>query len=415
MPWTAVLLIAINLGLVWLFLAAPLGRRTIRLRRQFDTTPDRVWNALNPLGKNADWRASVVSTRELAENRAVHIHSNLDRTGKPIELIYEVENDEAGFAFSTRVIEDTALDPAFWLNYRERCQLLPGEGGTEILIERSDNYRGLAFLVFRYFSMQREINALGLWLRTGETKEGGIFEHPVTQILMATLSTFLLWPFFGLSVFGLMLSTMLTIVIVLHELGHMIAYRAFGHKRVRMIFIPFLGGIAIGGRPYDSRFEIAVCAIMGAGISGFIVPVVIGMINAATRGDLSADIAKPALVFLLILGAFNLLNLLPMQRFDGGQALRQIFEGYKLQIMGSFLIAGVILFTGWEIGLPREALIAGLAVFALMSFMGKSDVKPRHEMHPMNDPERLMAGLGLYAAVLIHAYAVIIACERLFA
>ena len=33
-----------------------------------------------------------------------------------------------------------------------------------------------------------------------------------------------------------------------------------GHRKVRMIFVPLLGGIAIGGRPYDSRFEVAFVA-----------------------------------------------------------------------------------------------------------------------------------------------------------
>jgi hypothetical protein len=35
-----------------------------------------------------------------------------------------------------------------------------------------------------------------------------------------------------------MISTFLTMVIALHELGHMAAYRMFGHTSVRMIFIP---------------------------------------------------------------------------------------------------------------------------------------------------------------------------------
>ena len=33
---SVVILLGINLGLVWLLLAAPLGRRTLRLRRRFD-------------------------------------------------------------------------------------------------------------------------------------------------------------------------------------------------------------------------------------------------------------------------------------------------------------------------------------------------------------------------------------------
>ena len=41
---SVVILLGINLGLVWLLLAAPLGRRTLRLRRSFDA--DALYAAL---------------------------------------------------------------------------------------------------------------------------------------------------------------------------------------------------------------------------------------------------------------------------------------------------------------------------------------------------------------------------------
>ncbi len=414
MPLTAVFLIALNLGLLWLLMAAPVGRRTIRLRKQFDAPLEKVWNAVNPLGPDADWHPRVLSTKPVDANRVEHVHANLDRLGQPISVTYQVDSSDGTTAYTARVVEDTALDPAFWRNYSENCTLTRNANGTELLIERTDRYRGVAFLIFRYFSMRRDVAALGSWLAGTRIVTSGRFEHPVTQTFLAILSTLLLWPFFGLTEQGLMLSTMLTVVIVAHELGHLAAYKSFGHKRVRMIFIPLLGGIAMGGRPYNSRFEIAVCAIMGAGLSGFLVPVFVGLGNAAGHGVLPVTLAKPLFLFLLILGAFNLLNLLPMQRFDGGQAIRQIFPKFGMQTMGSFLITGAILATGWEVGIPSSALVVALAIFVLLSFLGRSSVKPRHEMLPMSNPERLIAGLGLYAAVLIHAYAIIVAWEALF-
>eukprot|EP01035_Chromulina_nebulosa_P052501 gene52501-71609_t len=162
----------------------------------------------------------------------------------------------------------------------------------------------------------------------------------------------MLWPFFGLDLEGLMISSFLTLVIVLHELGHLVAYRAFGHARPRMIFVPLLGGIAIGGRPYHSRFEVATCALMGPGVSAFLVPILVALQNTAAKAPWAQDTSGPLLVFLLILGAFNLLNLLPMYRFDGGQILRQVFDSQRLLALGSFGIAAAIAATGWHIGLP---------------------------------------------------------------
>ncbi len=414
MPQEAIALIIINLGLIWLLMAAPLGRRTIRVRKHFDAPLERVWSAINPLGRNASWHPSVINSTPLAGNQVRHTHSNLDRHGQPIELTYEVDANDATTSYSARVVEDTALDPDFWRNYKESCTLSADSDGTDMVLERTDNYRGLAFYIFRYFSLRRETKALGNWLNGRSVSLGGVFERPSMQVFLAVVSTLLLWPFLGMNLHGLVLSTMLTVVIVMHELGHLIAYRAFGHKRVRMIFIPLLGGLAMGGRPYNSRFEIAVCAIMGAGLSGFVVPIVVSVSRGAGNGHLPALLREPALLFLLILGAFNLLNLLPMRRFDGGQAIRQVFRSQTTQMVGSFLIAAAILATGWEVGVSGSALVIAVAVFAILSFVGHGDVKPRHVMLEMSDPERLMAGLGLYAAVLIHAYAIIVACEGLF-
>ena len=116
----------------------------------------------------------------------------------------------------------------------------------------------------------------------------------------------------------------------------------------------------------------------------------------------------------MILGAFNLLNLLPMNRFDGGQVLRQVFHSRVSRMAGSFLITLIIAGIGWRIGLPAPALLAGLAVFALLSMMGHGGVKPRHRLDEMTGSERLLSGLGLYSAVALHGYAIVYATDRLF-
>jgi Zn-dependent protease len=144
-----------------------------------------------------------------------------------------------------------------------------------VTLSQTDRYRGIAFLVFRFFAMRRELSKLQRWAVTGQYRKGGWFEHPLSQVGFAVLSAFILWPFFGLNLGGFALAAILTSVVALHELGHMAAFRLTGHRKARMIFIPLLGGIAIGGRPYDSRFEVAFVALMGAGFSAFLVPLLI--------------------------------------------------------------------------------------------------------------------------------------------
>lgn len=410
------ILIAVNLGLLWLLMAAPVGLRTLRLKRRYGADPARLWSAVYPLGENAAWHPSVISSQSEAGegHRVRQSYSHLDRRGLPIERVLEISGGKA-YDYSARVVDDSALDHAFWSDFHEERHLDIVDGGAELTVEQTDRYRGFAFLIFRYFALRRELETLEGWLKTGQAKKVGIFENPAVQLAMAVLSTLLLWPFFGLNMRGLMLSSILTVVIVLHELGHMIAYLAFGHRSARIIFVPLLGGIAIGGRPYNSLFEVAVCALMGAGVSAFLVPVVIVTYLTALFGGVATPLMQEVMLFfLLILGAFNLLNLLPMHRFDGGQVLRQVFPDKRLLALASFGIAAVILATGWEIGLSNSALMAGLAVFILMSLIGAGNVKPRDDLVPMSAPERLLAGLGLYAVVVLHSYAIIFSCWILF-
>jgi Zn-dependent protease len=413
----AIALLLINIGLIWLLMAAPLGLRTLRVRETFRTDAEKIWNAVSPLGSSAGWHHSVLKSQVLPEtaSQVQQTFTHLDRHGQPIVRRFEIRQNAAGKQYEYRVLDDSALDASFWKDFRERRRIDEGGGHVHLTIEQTDRYRGFAFLIFRYFQLRREMKALHQWLKTGQSKpELAGFEHPAVQFALALLSTLLLWPFFGLTRNGLMLSALLTLVIVLHELGHMAAYRAFGHKTVQMIFVPLLGGVAIGGRPYNSLFEVATCALMGAGMSAFFIPVAVALHNADGEGMFDVVSGPGVLVFLLILGSFNLLNLLPMNRFDGGQVLRQVFRSNASLIAASFIVTLAILAIGWRIGMPPPALLAGLAVFALLSMMAKGRVKPRHRLDEMTQGQRIVSGLGLFAAVALHGYAIIYATDRLF-
>lgn len=412
----ALVLLIINLGMIWLLMAAPVGTKTIRLRRVLPGRPEQVWQAVHPLGEHALWYPTLIgSVSDPETGRVVQKLAHADRSGNPIRRTLEVSELRGPWehAYEARVVEDSTLDPSFWAHFRERRMVGAAEAGTELIVEQTDRYRGLAFLFFRFFALRREVNALAGWLETGRVEQRGLFEQPGTQFLMAVLSTLALWPFFGLTADGLIYSCVLTVVIAMHELGHLAAYRAFGHQTVRMIFIPLLGGMAIGGRPYNSRFELAVCALMGAGMSAFLVPVLVAAPAALIDSSVS-HLAVYALVLLLVLTAFNLLNLLPMSRFDGGQVLRQVFPTHDGQLGGTFLVTAAILFTGWRIGIPAQALFGGLAVMALLSLSNRSTAKLRDELIDMSGGERLFAGFGYYATIAIHAYGLVFACDLLF-
>lgn len=317
-------LVACNLGLIFLLMTMPLGLRTITLSRLVSADRQRLWQALWPFGGDAGWSGEVLSAEPLDGKGAALIRLSWEgRDGRPIERKVLLDEVREGRRFSMRVGDDTSLDPSFWAHYRETTELVSEDGATRVILTQSDRYRGIAFLVFRYFAMRRELGKLKVWAETGRYRKGGWFEHPFSQVGFAALSALILWPLFGLNPGGLALAAILTSVVAPHELGHMAAFRLTGHRRARMIFIPLLGGIAIGGRPYDSRFEVAFVALMGAGFSAFLMPVV--MVASTFAGAHGHGLAAALLATLAGCAAlFNIANLVPVWKFDGGQVLRQI-------------------------------------------------------------------------------------------
>lgn len=412
-PIIIAILVAFNLGLIFLLLAAPLGLRTTRRRVTIRASAAHVWSAVWPLGANASWSGELLSAQALGDDRARVVMSWEGRDGAPIERVLQFGNVDPGRAYSMRVVDDSSLDPSFWADYGETTELIEADDEVRVVFSRTDRYRGLAFLVFRHFAMRREASKLKRWAQTGVYVKGGVFEHPLTQIGFAVLSAFILWTFFGLNAGGFVFAAVLTAVVALHELGHMAAFRLMGHRKVRMIFIPLLGGIAIGGRPYDSRFEVAFVALMGAGFSAFLVPVAMAASEFAARsGD--ASIAMLLAVLAGCAALFNLGNLVPVWKFDGGQVLRQICPNQALVALSSFLLLGAFLAIGHAAGLSRELLLAAGVVFAILSLITAGhSFKPRKELKPIATIERLAIAAALVAVFAIHGFGVIWAASKI--
>lgn len=405
--WTIILLVALNVALIFALMAAPIGKRTVSVTRRIKNSRRVLWNALFPLGDNAGWDGEIVGVKPLGKNRAEVSLSWMGRDEKPIRREVLLEEVDDLVRFKQTVTEDSSLEHAFWKDYSQTVELSGDDGEVLVKTTVTDSYRGAAFAIFRYFALRRSMNRLKHWAETGEVKRGGIFEHPATQFAFAVVSILLLWPLFGLTFFGLIMAAVLTAVVALHELGHMAAFRLMGHKSVRMIFIPILGGIAIGGRPYDKRFEIAFVALMGSGFSAFLIFPAI----AAANWAYSTGSSQLAIIFSVFAGfcaVFNLANLAPMWRFDGGQILRQLIQDKRMLSAVSFLLLLAILAVALMAGLPTSMVIIGGVVFAILSIVtaGRS-VKPRHEMKPMTNGETAILWAGLFAVIVIHAAGVL--------
>ncbi|MCX7305082.1 MAG: site-2 protease family protein [Hyphomicrobiales bacterium] len=413
-PILAVVLVTLNLGLIFIFFALPLGVRTVRLSRVIAADRDRVWSALWPFGENAAWSGQQLSGEQMDDPALARVQLSWEgRDGKPIERTVRLEDAVEGERFSATVIDDSSLDVSFFADYRETAELSVEAGKTRVTLARTDRYRGGAFLLFRYFALRRELRKLKIWAETGRYRAGGIFEHPASQVGFALLSVLILWPIFGLNIGGLVLAMVLTTVVALHELGHMAAFRVMGHRKVRMIFVPLLGGIAIGGRPYDSRFEVAFVALMGTGFSAFLVPLAIAACNYSV-GEGWRFTATVCATLAGIAALFNVANLVPVWKFDGGQVLRQICPGPVSLALASFTLLSAFMAVGYAAGFPVMLLVLAGAIFAILSLItAGSGIKPRHELRRLQGFERVAIAAALLAVFAIHASGLMWASARM--
>lgn len=412
------ILVGFNLGLIFMLMAAPIGTRVFTVSRTIKAPREKLWNALWPLGEDASWSGEIASAYGVGGSggQAWLELSYEGRDGKPIRRHVVFDNVIDETRYTMRVADDSSLDYSFWANYRAEVGLADTvNGATKVTLSRTDRYRGIAFMIFRYFAAKRELAKLDRWAQTGEYRKGGIFEHPATQVGFAVISTFLIWPFFGFTLEGLIFAAMLTAVVALHELGHMAAFRLMGHKSARMIFIPILGGIAIGGRPYNSRFEVAFSALMGAGFSAFLIPLTVFGSNIAANASMY-HVSTLLVIFGVFLGFFNLANLMPVWKFDGGQVLRQICPDSVTLAGSSFLLLTAFLALGHALGLPPAILLGAGIVVAILSLITVGvSVKPRHDLNPILKWERIALACGLLAVFAIHANGVFWAATTLSA
>jgi Zn-dependent protease len=136
---------------------------------------------------------------------------------------------------------------------------------------------------------------------------------------------------FGLSVIAFYFATIpymgwefgvqLLLIILLHELGHLLAMQLFGYRNTSMLFIPFFGGVAMGkneGATLAQKFWV----LMLGPLPGILLEMAMLFIS---YGNSNLDWWNG---FGLWMVGINLLNLLPIYPLDGGKIVGLLLQPY---------------------------------------------------------------------------------------
>ncbi|MBT0958515.1 metalloprotease [Alphaproteobacteria bacterium KMM 3653] len=155
-----------------------------------------------------------------------------------------------------------------------------------------------------------------LSLRGGLVPEAGLKTHSFDQtglalgVLAFGAAVLYLGPLYGVAI---------TLGVLIHEFGHVAAFRVAGHRDARFRLIPLLGGVAISNRAPDSDLKDFFITLMGPGIC--LAPTVLAYVLALSLWNSAPDFAYAAWVFAIANGALNFVNLLPFWPLDGGRCV----------------------------------------------------------------------------------------------
>jgi Zn-dependent protease len=185
----------------------------------------------------------------------------------------------------------------------------------------------------------------------------------------------------------------LVIVLFVHEFGHLLAYKLIGQPRGRMVFLPFLGALAMPRLPFESQGQSVFAALMGPGFS-----VILGF-ACALPYVLGYPLNPLVAVLGLMTAGINLFNLLPAEPLDGGIALRSVLArliGDKAQ--WGLITIGVSIAA---FGLHVEQI--GLVLFGATAIL--ANIKPRkidHGLIPLSTLQVCIAAFGYVAIMAAH-------------
>ena len=153
------------------------------------------------------------------------------------------------------------------------------------------------------------------------------------KILMASWSLILSFVLY-LAVFGWQFAIILVLVLVLHELGHYVAFRSYGLPAKLPVLVPFLGAFTIGQPPEDLEHD-AYIALAGP---------LTGLLLSLFCAWIGSQLHDPFWLAIASVSAFlNIFNMMPMLPFDGGRIIAAIWP--------ALWIAGMIVYIGVAVAL----------------------------------------------------------------
>ena len=183
--------------------------------------------------------------------------------------------------------------------------------------------------------------------------------NTLNNLIWFAVSLFLFYQLglFGNSSYNIWL---IIVVLLIHEAGHYLAMRAFGYLDVKIFFIPLFGAATSGTPTNQTCIKETIVSLSGP-MPGIFIGIILGLLYFETKNDLWLQAAR---MFLLI-NAFNLLPLFPL---DGGRVFENLFSWKTQWLEIMFKIFSALLLIALSITMGYFFLIV-FAIGILLSVL----------------------------------------------
>ena len=175
----------------------------------------------------------------------------------------------------------------------------------------------------------------------------------------------------------------LTGVVIIHEMGHFIAMKAFNYKELGIFFIPLLGAYASGTKQETSQKQSAVILLAGplpGIIAGLIIYFLVEQQGSFGSGHYLAQGIAAIFIYL------NLLNLIPVYPLDGGQLLNRLFldEYHIINRVFVFLSAALMVWLAIRIRFYPLLVFPAMILFRMFNDIKNDRILRRVENEGVN-------------------------------
>ncbi|MGI9512004.1 MAG: site-2 protease family protein [Anderseniella sp.] len=358
-----------------------------------------IWNSIDYLSGDFSWQQHFdhAETNEDGHIRMFYSLRRDDGSKVAWDLQFEIIEREVGKSIKIRRTDVDAVQKNDRLLERD-IVLEPQGTRTRVTFSESWGPRSITGFALAHMDAASMLARLKSWIETGNATPKGSKGWTTSVIsgasLLATAAAFSL-------LLGWQIGVIFVGLLVLHELGHLISFRMIGQPWGKIIFIPFLGGVAVSRVPHLRLADDAFCAIMGAGLSVLaLVPAII----VSTWQVSSPTVVQLAYVIAAIAGGLNLLNLLPVFPLDGGRVLRAVMQSFLPSHVRNamFAVAGIVAIGG--VVLHNPVLVA----IAVVAFFQSTRLGPACDSVALMKPYRASVMCAAYMSlVMIHGMAAV--------